>query len=259
GTQVEREAADMVLRDDAFSSIVAAIEQGRVIFGNIRRFVFYLLSCNVSEVMVVGIATLVGGMLPLLPIQILFLNLVTDIFPALALGMGAGDPGVMKYPPRKASDQLLKRRHWNAIALYGLIITAAVLGALVISTEVLGLGARRAVTVSFLTLAFAQIWHVFNMRAPGSRFVRNEITANPYVWSAVALCVGILIAAVYVPSLAEALRIETPTSGEWMLVAALSLVPFAVGQISLSRRGAKRSSAGFSPTTAAGNGVHGTA
>jgi Ca2+-transporting ATPase len=259
GTQVAREAADMVLRDDAFSSIVAAIEQGRVIFGNIRRFVFYLLSCNVSEVMVVGIATLVGGMLPLLPIQILFLNLVTDIFPALALGMGAGDPGVMKYPPRKASDQLLKRRHWNAIALYGLIITAAVLGALLISTEVLGLDARRAVTVSFLTLAFAQIWHVFNMRAPGSRFVSNEITANPYVWSAVALCVGILIAAVYVPSLAEALRIETPTAGEWMLVAALSLVPFAVGQISLSRRGAKRSSAGFPPTNAAGNSVHGTA
>ncbi|MEX0599080.1 MAG: HAD-IC family P-type ATPase, partial [Rhodothermales bacterium] len=89
GTQVAREAADMVLQDDAFSTIVAAVEQGRIIFGNIRRFVLYLLSCNVSEVMVVAAATLVGGPLPLLPLQILFLNLVTDIFPALALGVGA--------------------------------------------------------------------------------------------------------------------------------------------------------------------------
>ncbi|MDZ7691097.1 MAG: HAD-IC family P-type ATPase [Balneolaceae bacterium] len=96
GTQVAREASDMVLTDDAFSSIVAAIEQGRVIFGNIRRFIYYLMSCNVSEVMVVGMASLIGSPLPILPLQILFLNLVTDVFPALALGVGEGEEGAMR-------------------------------------------------------------------------------------------------------------------------------------------------------------------
>ncbi|MDZ7806451.1 MAG: HAD-IC family P-type ATPase [Gracilimonas sp.] len=96
GTQVAREAADIVLTDDAFSTIVVAIEQGRIIFNNIRKFVFYLLSCNVSEVAVVGVASFIGMPLPILPLQILFLNLVTDVFPALALGLGEGDKSIMK-------------------------------------------------------------------------------------------------------------------------------------------------------------------
>ncbi|HKL88498.1 MAG TPA: HAD-IC family P-type ATPase, partial [Salinibacter sp.] len=119
GTQVAREAADMVLQDDAFSTIVAAVEQGRVIFRNIRRFVYYLMSCNVGEVAVVGLATAVGTQLPILPLQILFLNLVTDVFPALALGVGEGDETTMRRPPRDPSVPVLERRHWIGIAGYG--------------------------------------------------------------------------------------------------------------------------------------------
>eukprot|EP00873_Tetraselmis_striata_P030045 jgi/Tetstr1/450309/TSEL_037345.t1 len=110
GTEVAREAADIVLRDDALGSIVAAMRQGRITIGNIRIFVAYLLSCNLSEIAVIAIATLVGLPLPLLPLQILFLNLVTDVFPAFALGMGEGEQNVMCRPPRNPEEPLITRR-----------------------------------------------------------------------------------------------------------------------------------------------------
>ena len=231
GTQVAREAADMVLQDDAFSTIVAAVRQGRVIFGNIRRFVFYLLSCNVSEVMVVGMAALLGMMLPLLPLQILFLNLVTDVFPALALGMGEGDEGIMRKPPRAADASILNRSHWLGIASYGALITLTVLGSLWAAQAVLGLDAGGAVTVSFLTLAFAQLWHVFNMRAMDADLVVNEITRNPYVWGALVLCVVILLGAVYLPGPALVLAIEPPSAEAWGLILGASLVPLVGGGV----------------------------
>ncbi|HEX6317484.1 MAG TPA: cation-transporting P-type ATPase [Burkholderiales bacterium] len=226
GTQVAREAAAMVLRDDAFASIVAAVEQGRIIFDNIRRFVLYLLSCNVSEVMVVGLASLVSAPLPILPLQILFLNLVTDVFPALALGVGKGDPRVMRRAPRPAAESILERRHWIAIAAYGALITAATLGAFAVALLGLRLDERAAVTVSFLTLALAQLWHVFNMGA----------LRNPWVWSALALCVALLAAALYLPALADVLHLSPPDAGAWLVIAGFSVLPLAAGQAWLASR-----------------------
>jgi Ca2+-transporting ATPase len=124
GTQVAKEAADMVLQDDAFASIVAAVAQGRAIFNNIRKFTIYLLSGNVGEIILVSIASLLNAPLPLLPLQILYINLVNDAFPALALGVGEGEPALMKRPPRPAKEPILARRHWLAIAGYGLVIAA---------------------------------------------------------------------------------------------------------------------------------------
>ena len=109
----------MVLLNDAFPTIVVAIREGRVIFGNIRHFATYLLSCNLSEVMIVGLAMLSGLPLPLLPLQILFLNLVTDVFPAFALAMGEGERGVLKRPPRNPKEPILDRTQWLAIVLHG--------------------------------------------------------------------------------------------------------------------------------------------
>jgi P-type Ca2+ transporter type 2C len=227
GTQVAREAAAMVLTDDAFASIVAAMEQGRVIFDNIRRFVLYLLSCNVSEVMVVGLASLAAAPLPILPLQILFLNLVTDVFPALALGVGKGDPHVMRRAPRPASEAILERRHWIAIAIYGALITAATLGAFVVALLVLDLGERAAVSVSFLTLAFAQLWHVFNMGA----------LRNPWVWGALGLCVALLAGAVYVPLFAEVLHVVRPDGSAWLVILGFSALPLVAGQAWLLSKG----------------------
>ena len=236
GTQVAQEASDMILKDDAFASIVAAVEQGRIIFDNIRRFVIYLLSCNVSEIMTVSLATLAGGPLPILPLQILFLNLVTDVFPALALGVGPGDRNVMERPPRDPEEPVLTGAHWWGIAGYSGLITAAVLGALAVAILVLHMDQETAVTVSFLTLAGSQLWHVFNMRAPGSPFLANGITKNRYVWGALALCVLLLLAAVYTPGLAEVLRLNHPGLAGWLLAVGMSLVPWLVGQILLSVR-----------------------
>lgn len=231
GTQVAREAADMVLKDDAFSTIVVAVEQGRVIFNNIRKFVLYLLSCNLSEVMVVGLASLVNAPLPILPLQILFLNLVTDVFPALALGAGEGDPGIMKYPPRDPKESILTKSHWLAVGGYGMLITIAVLGALFLALTWLKMGKSQAVTISFLTLAFAQLWHVFNMRDRSSGLLRNEITRNPFVWGALVLCTGLLVAAVYLPGLSEVLKVFNPGLEGWILIIVMSMIPLVIGQV----------------------------
>jgi Ca2+-transporting ATPase len=231
GTQVAREAADMILKDDAFSTIVAAVEQGRAIFNNIRRFVIYLLSCNSAEILIVGLASIVNAPLPILPLQILFLNLVTDVFPALALGVGEGDPHIMERPPRDPEEPILTRAHWGTIGSYGFIITIAVLSVLGVALRALGMAQEQAVTLSFLTLAFAQLWHVFNMRDNDSHLVHNDIVENPYVWGALALCVGLLLAAVYVPFLADLLSVTKPDLAGWGLVIGASLVPLLVGQV----------------------------
>jgi Ca2+-transporting ATPase len=239
GTQVAREAADMVLTDDAFSSIVEAIRQGRVIFGNIRQFVFYLLSCNVSEIMIVSGASVLDVPLPILPLQILFLNLVTDVFPALALALGEGEPQVMQRSPRDPEEPVLARRHWLQIAAYGLIITGAVLVALLVSLYSLGYDRHRAVTVSFLTLAVAQLWHVFNARERGSSFLGNDVARNPWVWGALALCGLLLLAAVYLPGLSTVLQTTDPGLDGWGLVLGMSLLPCIAGQL-WAARGANR-------------------
>jgi P-type Ca2+ transporter type 2C len=231
GTQVAREAADMVLRDDAFSSIVAAIGEGRVIFHNIRVFVFYLLSCNVSEVLVLALASLVNAPLPIRPLQILFLNLVTDVFPALALGVGEGRSDVLRRPPRDPAEPILGRRHWTAIGVYGALITLAVLAVFGGAVRWLHLSETRAVTAAFLTLAFAQLWHVFNMRSRRSPRLRNEITRNPFVWAALLVCSVLLLAAVYVPELAQVLGVTPPGAREWAAILGMSFLPLAAGEV----------------------------
>jgi Ca2+-transporting ATPase len=233
GTQVAQEAADMVLQDDAFGTIVEAISQGRAIFDNIRKFVLYLLSCNVSEILAVAIASFAGLPLPLLPLQILFLNLVTDVFPALALGAGEGGRGIMRRPPRPAAEPIVAARHWWMVGGYGGLIAAVALAVLLLSTRWLGLTEAQGTTTAFLTLAFAQLWHVFNMRGPDSRFLCNDVTRNPYIWGALAICTALLFAAVFAPGLATVLKTVDPTPVGWLLVLVGSLVPWVVGQISL--------------------------
>jgi len=229
GTEVAREAADIVLRDDAFGSIVAAIREGRVIFGNLRRFLVYLLSCNISEVMVVALAVVTGLPLPLFPLQILFLNLVTDVFPAFALATGEGEKDVLRRPPRDPKEPLLAWPQWTFIGVYGALLTTSTLGVLIVGHYEFELHGEALVTLTFLTLAFSQLVHVFNMRDPGSPILRNAVTRNPYVWLAVLFCSGLLLGAVYLPPFANALRLAPPDSDGWLLVATASMVPLVLG------------------------------
>ncbi|MEE4310254.1 MAG: cation-transporting P-type ATPase [candidate division KSB1 bacterium] len=230
GTQVAREAADMILKDDAFSSIVTAVGYGRVIFKNIRKFVLYLLSGNVGEVMAVGLASLVGLPLPLRPLQILFINLLLDVFPAMALGVGEGDPNVMQRHPRDPGEPVLAGKHWWLISGYGTLIAMCMMGALILAMDWLHLSADEAVTISFLTLGFTRLWHVFNMREVDSKLIRNEITKNPFVWGAILLCATMLIAAVYLPGLSDILGTHQPDASEWRLIVGMSLIPLLIGQ-----------------------------
>jgi Ca2+-transporting ATPase len=233
GTQVAREAAAMVLKDDAFGTIVAAVEQGRIIFDNIRKFVLYLLSCNVSELLVVALATAASAPLPILPLQILFLNLVTDVFPALALGVGPGDPNVMQRRPRPSTESILTRDHWVAVTAYGLVITVAVLGAFAAALLWLEVSEQAAVTVSFLTLALAQLWHVFNMRDYDAGLLGNDVVRNPWVWGALLLCLMLIAAGIFVPPLARVLGVVPLEAAAWWLVIGCSLAPLLVGQAAL--------------------------
>jgi Ca2+-transporting ATPase len=231
GTDVAREAAAMILLDDAFPTIVKAIREGRVIFGNIRRFVAYLLSCNLSEVLVVGLAILSTLPLPILPLQILYLNLVTDVFPAFALAMGEGERDVLKRPPRNPKEPILARAHWIAIVLQSLALTAGTFAALALARLGLSLDSRSVVTVTFLTLAFAQLWHVFNMRHSRSGILQNEVTRNPWLWGSLLLCIVLLAVPPYLAPMAHVLHLAPPTLAMWVIILALSAAPLVVTQI----------------------------
>ncbi len=253
GTEIAREAAAMVLRDDAFSTIVAAVREGRVIFANIRRFVVYLLGCNLSEVMIVGLAILAGLPLPLLPLQILFLNLVTDVFPAFALAMGEGADDTMKRPPRDPKQPIVARSDWISVAGHGLAITTATLGAVAIARHWLSAGEGTAITAAFLTLALAQLWHVFNMADGESSRGRldSSVVRSPYIWAALAVCVALLLIALYAPPIRYVLRLELPDAPLWGLVLGMSLVPLGLAAIG------RRLSAVPRAWRAAGPGRHG--
>lgn len=231
GTQVAREAADMILKDDAFSTIIEAVRYGRVIFGNIRKFVMFLLSGNTGEILIVALATLFNAPLPILPLQILFLNFVADVFPALALGVGIGTKEVMQHPPRKPDEPVMTRSHWYGIVGYGLVIAIAVLSAFALAYIWLGADTKRAVTVSFLTLAIARLWHVFNMRDDDTSILKNEVTTNLWVWGALGLCLGLILSAVYLPILSQVLKTVHPGGIDWLLIIGMSVFPLLVGQV----------------------------
>ncbi|MBD8891309.1 cation-translocating P-type ATPase [Roseibium litorale] len=233
GTQVAREAASIVLQDDNFATILMAMRQGRIIFENIRKFVVYLMSCNVSEVLIVGLAVGIGLPVPLLPLQILFLNLVTDVFPAFALGLGRGSADVMQRPPRDPKEPIIDRPRWILIGILGSAITLAVLAAFTLALFWLELPAGPSVTVTFLTLALAQLWNVFNMCSPCGRLSGNDVLTNTYVWGALALCLGLIAAALWHPGLSQILGLEWPGLNGLLLSGTLSFVPLVMGQVFL--------------------------
>lgn len=233
GTDAAREASDMVLKDDRFESIVAAVEQGRVIFANIRKAVLFMLCTNVAEVIAVAAASAAGAPLPLRPLQILYLNVITDVFPALALGVGKGDERVMQRPPRDPQERILTRTHWLVIAAWGVVIAACVLGAMALAMQWLGMSQTVAVTVSFITLGATKLWFVFNLRDSDSTLFNNTVVRNPFIWGSIALCIVLLLLAVYLPGLNDLLNTQDPGLTGWGLIGAMSLLPLVLGQIAL--------------------------
>ena len=227
GTDVAKEAAAIVLQDDRFETVAAAVEEGRVIFDNIRKFVFYLFSCNVAEVLVLLVAGLAGLPLPLAPLQLLWLNMVTDTFPALALAMEPGDPDVMRRPPQDPQEVILSRAFLTSVLTFGVLITASTLAAFVWA---LGHAPERAPTMAFMTLALAQIAHLGNARSRGPVLRLERVLANPYALAGAGLAVLLQALAVVVDPLARILRVTPLDSLEWLVVVGLASIPAIAGQ-----------------------------
>ena len=234
GTEIAKENADIVITDDNFASIVGAVEQGRIIYGNILRFLHYLLSCNFSEILTVFLALMIGWPLPLVALQILWLNLITDIFPAFALALEPSSPNVMNRSPRDPKEPLLTPRFiglivWQGFLLAGVTLLAFGLGLHWHGME--GEGLRRATTMAFMTLALSQIFHVFAARSQNRSLFCNRLFSNGWLWGAVALCCTLQIAAVTLPLLQQILRTVAPTSLEWGVIAGCSLLPVIVVEL----------------------------
>ncbi|MHB8771055.1 MAG: cation-translocating P-type ATPase [Syntrophales bacterium] len=228
GTDVAKETADMVLTDDNYVSIVSAVEQGRIITGNIRKFVFYLLSCNVAEVAIIFLAALAGVPAPLTPIQLLWLNLLTDGAPALALGMEKGDPDIMEQPPRQAGEAIVNRAMIIRIALLAAAVTGVVLAAFLIGWSQ---GDRRlAQTMAFATLALAELPIAYAIRSERHPLLAVGVLSNPWMQRAVGVSLALILTVMYVPVLNEPFNTVPLGPGQWMLIVPLAAVPAVVAE-----------------------------
>ena len=227
GTDVAKEASAIVLQDDRFETIAAAVEEGRIIFDNIRKFVFYLFSCNVAEVLVLLVAGLAALPLPLAPLQLLWLNLVTDTFPALALASEPGDAEVMTRPPRDPQEAILSRHFLGSVLGFGIVITASTLAAFLWA---LAYAPGQASTMAFMTLALAQIGHLGNARSSGPVLRLKRIVSNPYALLGVTCALALQAAAVLFDPLANVLRVVPLDRRGWLVVLVCASVPAIGGQ-----------------------------
>jgi P-type Ca2+ transporter type 2C len=230
GTDVAKEAAGLVLLDDRFETIAAAIEEGRAIFDNIRKFVFYLVSCNLAEILLLVGAGVLALPLPLWPLQILWLNLVTDTFPALSLALEPAEDDVMRRPPRAPSTPILPRALLRAAVMDAALIAGVALAAFLWGLQ-RSADPARAVTMSFMTLALAQIFHLGNARSGRHVVSPRRALANRWALGAVAISVALQLLAVWLEPLAQLLGVVAPTDSEWLVIVSLSALPAVIGQL----------------------------
>jgi Ca2+-transporting ATPase len=231
GTDMAKEASDLILEDDRFQTIAAAVEEGRVIFDNIRKFVFYLFSCNLGEILVLLGAGIAGLLPPLLPLQILWLNLLTDTVPALSLAVEPGDPGIMDQPPRNPGEAILSPRLTRSIIGYGLLISLCTLGAYWWAITRFPQDHAQARTVAFMTLAFAQILHLGNARSALPVLAPLRMVANRYALAAVGLTAALQVLTLMIEPLARVLRLAPIGADGWVVMIGSALIPALAGQL----------------------------
>ncbi len=225
GTDVTKEASDMVVMDDNFASIAAAVEEGRAILDNIRKTVHFLLSCNVSEVLVMFFAALFGLPLPLLPIQILWMNLVTDGIPALALAVDPKAPDLMTRPPRRPDEPLMDRSRLLSIGSEGLLLASIALAAFVVSLFVWQQSLEQARTVTFTVMVLAQLVHAFNSRSERLSLWQLGLVSNrPLVWAFVA-SLGVHLVILTMPAAAPIFKVAPLPLEDWELMIVMGGLP----------------------------------
>lgn len=252
GTDVAKGAADMVLTDDNYASIVSAVEQGRVIYANIRKFVFFLLSSNMAEVMIIFLASLAGLPMPLTVIQLLWLNLLTDGAPALALAMEKGDPDIMDRPPRPKTESIIHGTMKSGIVIQTIVQTAAVLTAFIIGlywtiadqlppgvnplSAVLqfdwrGVDVQTAETMAFVTLSLCELFRAYTVRSERTSVFKLGVFSNKYMQIAVLVSITLTLLVVLVPFLQPIFNTHMPSAEEWVIVIVLATLPAMVEEI----------------------------
>ena len=232
GTDVAKEAADMVLTDDNYASIVDAVEQGRVIYSNIRKFVFYLLSCNMAEIAVIFIAILAGLPSPLTPIQLLWLNLITDGAPALALGVEKGDPDIMVQNPRPPDEPVINRPMRTRIVIQTIAIAGVTLYAYWMGIQMYPGIPEEAKTMAFVTLSFSELLRAFTVRSERYPLHKIGLFSNKWMLYAVASSMLLLLAVIYIPFLQPIFNTVPLGWAEWQIVLPLLFIPAIVAEIS---------------------------
>ncbi len=232
GTDVAKGAADMVLADDNFSTIVAAIKEGRGIYSNIRKAVHFLLSSNIGEIITIFTAILMGWSTPLLAIHLLWVNLVTDSLPAVALGLDPSDASIMKKRPFDRHKSLFSEGLWIRIFLEGLMIGTLALLAFSAGSFFYDFGPIPYVgrTMAFATLSISQLIHAFNMRSEGSLFNIN-LLSNPYLIGALIVGTLLQVSVIVLEPLSKSFKVVPLNFTQWLLVASLSLVPLLVVEL----------------------------
>ncbi len=225
GTDVTKEVSDMVITDDNFASIVAAVEEGRGIYDNIKKFVHYLLSCNAGEVLVMFISSVLGMPLPLLPVQILWINLVTDGLPALALGVDPIAPDIMRRRPRPTNEPVVTKQGAYLMLFQGTLIAICSLLAFALVLYLEREGITRARTAAFAVLACSQLFHSFNCRSNTESIFKIGLFTNKQLVLAAIVSFLLQMAAVYVPVMQTIFKTEPLGAVDWFLVVGISSLP----------------------------------
>jgi len=244
GTDVSRETADMVLTDDNYASIVSAVEEGRVIYDNIRKFVFYLLSCNIGEILIIFVAMLLAlaPQPPLLPIQLLWLNLVTDGLPALALGMEPAEEGIMDRPPRDPGQAVLSRGVWPLIGVQAVVDALATLAAFVWALEQSN-DLQYAQTVAFATLCTAELLRAYTSRSELRSVFQIGLLSNRWMVVASLSSFALILVVIYVPFLRDIFKTVELGLADWAQIALFAALPATAAEITkwvLRRRRARK-------------------
>lgn len=243
GTDVAKGAADMILTDDNFATIVRAVEQGRGIYANIKKSIHYLLSCNIGEIITLFLATLFNfHQQPLVAVQLLWLNLVTDSLPALALGMEPVEPSVMREKPRPASQPLFDRVFSLRLAWQGVMVGLLTLAAYWLGEYVLSdpaLADATANTMAFATLTFCQLFHAFDVRSETQSIARLGLLSNPAMNKAFLVGMGLQLIVLLAPPFQAIFQVCALNAVEWLVVLGLSLTPLVICEIEKAVRRAK--------------------
>ncbi|HHW19402.1 MAG TPA: cation-translocating P-type ATPase [Firmicutes bacterium] len=230
GTDVAKEAADMVLADDNFATIVTAVAEGRTIYSNIAKFVVYLLSCNMGEIVAITGSMLMRLPLILQPVQILWLNLVTDGFPALALGFEPGEPDAMKRPPRPPSEPLLTGRRWSTILIQAFLIGAATVGAFLHGMRA-GSDGDYSRTLAFVTLGIAELLRAFTARSETKSVFSTGLFRNTFMNAGVLISFALILLVVEVPVLSAVFSTVNLSARDWGVAFLYGLIPATGNEI----------------------------